>query len=1243
MTCLAVSATVISLVAVEMQGFPGLTRASITRGELNDTGMAKSTTLNPGSSARTRTQTFVPLSSRDAEDVSGNVLLAAYPPREDKFDGFIALDADGDGITWTFDRKKQFGGLVTESWLEVKPLYGQTGCWDDWVFIPVEIDADNADLHLSFFASTQYRGASDVHNFKVYFGDEADPEAMTTVVMDKEGYISESTTWEYITPLETDFTASGHGICYLGIHVTSSVDSGYLRVGEITLSRSETHSEPVGPNGEIFEMHPTEEEFGMCQIIDANEDGCTICQWVVTGADGRLFDWPIHYNSLQSGTPAKGDADEWLITPAIKLSTSDKIHTLSIDALTTGSTFTDAFEIVIATEATLEGMKAGRQIMNEPAVTNEEYKTFTSRFAVETPGYYYIGIHINSLISTGWRISMKDLKVCVTEQSAMVPGPCSDLEIVPDPHGRLEATVNMTLPKLYMNSLVMPEQELVTVEVESPVDRQTVSGKPGEKVSVTIAAADGNNLIVVDTKNADGNGSQSKGQVRCGLDVPVNPVVSAKVSDDNMSLHLSWEAPVTGLNGGIVDPSAVKYRLYTYQGSGNSGGWILTVDNISTCEYTYTASSEKQELHQVMLSAYNDKGESDGGYESFASAVLGKPYPLPMNENFTGGAQAYNGLLIDYPTEEHTASWALDMPSAVGISGGPSYALMCVNMDMGKAMGYVELPRFSTAGCKKTRLKLTMYIDDFSARAEISVYGQEGREKAEIIRTIDSSAGDGWTDVFIDLPEKYDGREWVVLAINVTTFDPSQIFVLGGYEIYERHADDFGVIRIEMPPYVTLGDETGFVVTVGNRGYNTAPVPAVKARVMDGAVCLTDVEMEMPGISSLADGETIECLGRLKFDCADMYRKNLTLEVNIDNEDENPGNNVGRADFRVGIGGMPVVSDIAATLVNDGSDVMLSWDNPYAYGVVENMEAYPHGCYSGTIGRWKNIDYDGATTYVTETFYIPDAGLPKAFQVVNKMLCGMDGLLCPSGDQFLMAFSPEQAVADDWLISPQVKGGSTVSFQLTSLATEFKESVEVMWSETDDEADSFKVLESVVVEYEGWAGYEFTLPENAKYFAIHYISDDKFGICIDDITYDPVNPEVEISGYNIYRDGVKVADGHKETVYTDSDIPAGSTCDFNVAVVGTKNGVKVEFPRSATVSSPRTSSIESVNGASKTVYGGSGCIIAEGYEGASAEVFDVSGIMVAKTENLPVDYKVSLEAGIYLVVIGGESHKVAVR
>ena len=75
---------------------------------------------------------------------------------------------------------------------------------------------------------------------------------------------------------------------------------------------------------------------------------------------------------------------------------------------------------------------------------------------------------------------------------------------------------------------------------------------------------------MVDTKNADGNGSQSKGQVRCGLDVPVNPVVSAKVSDDNMSLHLSWEAPVTHHDGRPLNTVCTPIRVLAILGDGFS-------------------------------------------------------------------------------------------------------------------------------------------------------------------------------------------------------------------------------------------------------------------------------------------------------------------------------------------------------------------------------------------------------------------------------------------------------------------------------------------------------------------------------------------------------------------------------------------------------------------------------------------------------------------------------------------------
>ena len=119
----------------------------------------------------------------------------------------------------------------------------------------------------------------------------------------------------------------------------------------------------------------------------------------------------------------------------------------------------------------------------------------------------------------------------------------------------------------------------------------------------------------------------------------------------------------------------------------------------------------------------------------------------------------------------------------------------------------------------------------------------------------------------------------------------------------------------------------------------------------------------------------------------------------------------------------------------------------------------------------------------------------------------MNGIQQPSGDQFLMVFCPEGGQADDWLVSPEVKGGSEVKFFMTSLATQYEETLRVMVSTTDDELDSFKPLETFVTKAAGWNLYEVKLPEDAKHFALHYVSNDKFGLCIDDIVYSPVSPK----------------------------------------------------------------------------------------------------------------------------------------
>jgi len=97
-----------------------------------------------------------------------------------------------------------------------------------------------------------------------------------------------------------------------------------------------------------------------------------------------------------------------------------------------------------------------------------------------------------------------------------------------------------------------------------------------------------------------------------------------------------------------------------------------------------------------------------------------------MSETFPNGKMKYSGLLLDYPDETYTAQWALDNPSNVGISDGPDYALMCLVMEMGnEGKGYVELPKFSTEGCSKVRLKILSYICNATPNTLIKFHSTE--------------------------------------------------------------------------------------------------------------------------------------------------------------------------------------------------------------------------------------------------------------------------------------------------------------------------------------------------------------------------------------------------------------------------------------------------------------------------------------------------------------------------------------
>lgn len=1161
-------------------------------------------------------------------------LLDRLPGLEDDMANYTLADVNGDGTTWTFEQQK-YGGETTSSYFQLQ--YADSH--EDWLFIPVEIPAVAGDLAFSMFAATQSKFAK--FDIRVCVGNAATPEAMTAELVNRSNYYSTSTSWDYVkTPIEGNVAAPCAGQCWIGIKAASSGTSGYLRMRDISLTFTPPAGPPVGPNGEVFEMIPTEDDFNRCTVIDGNGDGCVITYY--GQPDSERFDWPIYYNNKTQEPRATSDADEWLVMPAFSMTDTSKAYTVSIEAATTMTTMVESFQIVLAKTADLEGMRTGKVIMDEPVVTNQNYETYSSKFGISEAGEYHIGIHVTSPLLSGWRIGMRNVKVCVTENSSEIPESPSALTVTPDPEGALKAKVDFVMPSNYINGSAMPADERLEAEIVTPSETRTFSSFPGADVSETLDALEGVNPVSVTVRNANGDGLSSKGVVRCGADIPTNPVVSSSVSDDNMELVLRWEPVTVGVNGGVVPQSTLKYNVYKYLENSDNSGWYPVKQGLTECEYSYRPDSPVQNLHSLMVSAVNDKGESEGDMVSYASAVLGTPHTLPMNETFPNGNMKYPGLLIDYPDESYTALWALDSPENLGISGGPAYALMCLVQEVGATgKGYMELPKFSTEGHSKVRVRFLSYICVATPYTVIKAYSSDGRDNAVVLGTVDASTGEGWCELVYDLPERFLDKKWVTVSVDIDCTGAGQAFVIGEADVYERKAKDLVLAHTDLPSYVRLGDEVEFRAFVENRGYTDVTAPEMKAEILEAGQVIGNIDMSFSPVTLTENAKT-EYTGRITFDNADFAGKDLSVALSIDPDDEEKANDVLEVALRVGIGSMPVAGELNARR-SEGGKVVIDWPDPYMSGLVENMEAYPHGFYDAEMGVWKNMDFDRAYTYVTERYNIPDAGQPKAFQTVNTALSGMTGMGQPSGDQFLMVFCPEGSVADDWLISPEVEGGSKFSFHMTSLSGQYAESLEVLVSTTDIEIDSFRPVKTITTDRAGWELYEIELPANAKYFALHYMSDDKFGLCIDDIIYCPLAPETEITGWNIYRDGSVIKSAHDDTTFTDTTALDTESYEYNVAATGIHNGVEMLFPLSATVKVSAGNAVEDVSADSWHIVAADGYVAVEGCRGMSVDIMDINGRNVFATEAAPETLRLRLAGGIYVVRVDGKSCKVLVR
>lgn len=227
-------------------------------------------------------------------------------------------------------------------------------------------------------------------------------------------------------------------------------------------------------------------------------------------------------------------------------------------------------------------------------------------------------------------------------------------------------------------------------------------------------------------------------------------------------------------------------------------------------------------------------------------------------------------------------------------------------------------------------------------------------------------------------------------------------------------------------------------------------------------------------------------------------------------------------------------SNLTATL-EDASSARLDWTlNSTFTDEIEKYEDFERQ----NIGDYILKDMDGLETYTYNNFDWPNSGVPMSFMVFNPFATTppIDIIDAFSGRRFLTGFASPYGPNNDWLIIPA--GSGEFSFMAASLVGTAPEKIRVLYSTTGSEVSDFTAFGSVISVPEEWTPYSFDAPEETKYVAINYVSNDTYILKIDDLTYEKKYNHA--LSYNIYLDGDLVSENVTEMTFTLNDLSGGS-------------------------------------------------------------------------------------------------------
>ncbi len=992
----------------------------------------------------------------------------------------------------------------------------------------------------------------------------------------------------------------------------------------------------------------TEEQFKLFTVIDANNDWDAQYHW-----GGWMYAPSFTYTADEGpaavyGYSPEGPADDWLITPSFKVQQGKK-YRLTYTMWTRGQ------EEKLEVTAGAQNDIASQSVITPMAsYKHKERKVFTQDFTATATGNYHVGFHITSA-KKQYYLFITDIMIDeVPDDTA--PAAVGSLKAEAGARGDMSATITLTAPTTSMAGTALTVLDRIDIYRGNSVTpcHTFTAPRPGETLTWTDTDPQhGFNTYRVVATAGGKAGAKSEATVFVGYDLPVAPAdVKVTVTGDSQPV-ITWTAPTEGINGGYVNPDELTYAIYRL---GDESALLSA--RVKGTSFTDADLDGNRMQYYVGYEVVPVSAAGQGDYAVTDMIVFGKPYEGVFRESFADMSVSSNPWLM-YRIKGNQNLWGIfsagSSPACSPADGDGGLVTFQSTMGRPGDEGRLVSPKLSVATLKSPVLSFYVYLN----ASEEALYGDElfqDRLIPEVILPdesvialgepilVDNTLGSGWLKYSYDLTD-LKGEDYFKLSFHGIA-DYGQDINLDLIRITNLINNDMRLYSFTGPSAVRAGQSGTYSATVYNGGAQAAAGYTV-ALYSNG----TKIAQQQ---GSCQSGEYATYEFTVPYS-TEQENRSFSLQAVVEwDDDEIPSNNGSElVTTRVTAPVLPEIKTLEGAVEGD-NNIRLAWDEPSALRVNDSFEDYTAFGISN-IGDYTLVDADKGFTYGFSDIYFPNTGQAQSFMVFNPVSLGivMKSPLFPdafdphTGNQVLACFQAVDATTgqslknDDWIISPEVFGGQTV--RLYAKAGDVMQGVdqfEVLYSTTDKSTSSFTALSQVISTDQNWTVHEFVLPADARYFAIHCVSDDAFVLYIDDLSYVArcVSSPLELTGYRVYRDGVAIADIAKDTfTYLDTALADGK---YSYKVTAVYGGGRESAPTETVEVQIGQSGIDESLAETVKVIATRGTITVTCPDSAKVLIADTAGVTVHAGTG---DATVAVTPGIYIVSVDSRVFKVIVR